>query len=100
MGEADDYTYCRLFQRIEKQHFPPTIVKYCCQYKNGFEIEKLALDAYYSILYGPNKSGKTHLGLVWKEMNNAIIYNNYKVIVYLVIIMIIIVFFYNDNNNK
>jgi len=30
----------------------------------------------YSILYGPNKSGKTHLGLVWKEMNNAIIYNN------------------------
>ena len=32
----------------------------------------------YSILYGPNKSGKTHLGLVWKEMNNAIIYNNYN----------------------
>ena len=30
----------------------------------------------YSILFGTNKSGKTHLGLVWKEMNNAIIYNN------------------------
>ena len=30
----------------------------------------------YSILYGPNKSGKTHLGLIWKEMNNAVIYNN------------------------
>ncbi len=30
----------------------------------------------YSILFGPNKSGKSHLGLVWKEMNNAIIYNN------------------------
>ena len=30
----------------------------------------------YSILYGPSKSGKTHLGLIWKEMNHAIIYNN------------------------
>ena len=30
----------------------------------------------YSILYGPSKSGKTHLGLIWKEMNRAIIYNN------------------------
>ena len=30
----------------------------------------------YSILYGPSKSGKTHLGLIWKEMNNAVIYNN------------------------
>ena len=24
----------------------------------------------YSILYGPSKSGKTHLGLIWKEINN------------------------------
>ena len=30
----------------------------------------------YSILYGPIKSGKTHLGLIWAEMNNAVIYNN------------------------
>ena len=30
----------------------------------------------YSILYGPTKSGKTHLGLIWKEMNQAVIYNN------------------------
>ena len=30
----------------------------------------------YSILYGPSKSGKTHLGLIWKEMNNAVVYNN------------------------
>ena len=27
-------------------------------------------------LYGPNKSGKTHLGLIWTKKNNAIIYNN------------------------
>ena len=27
-------------------------------------------------LYGPNKSGKTHLGLIWAKKNNAIIYNN------------------------
>ena len=30
----------------------------------------------YSILYGPSKSGKTHLGLIWKKMNNAVVYNN------------------------
>ena len=30
----------------------------------------------YLILYGPSKSGKTHLGLIWKEMNNAVVYNN------------------------
>ena len=30
----------------------------------------------YSIIYGPSKSGKTHLGLIWKEMNNAVVYNN------------------------
>ena len=30
----------------------------------------------YSILYGPNKSGKTHLGLIWIEMNNAVVYDN------------------------
>ena len=54
MGEADDYTNYKLFQRIENKHFPATIVKYCCQYKNGFEIEKFALDAYYSSLYGPS----------------------------------------------
>ena len=30
----------------------------------------------YSILYGPSKSGKSHLGLIWKEMNNAAIYDN------------------------
>ena len=27
-------------------------------------------------LYGPNKSGKTHLALIWAKKNNAIIYNN------------------------
>ncbi len=32
----------------------------------------------YSILYGPGKSGKTHLGLIWKELNNAVIYNKKK----------------------
>ena len=31
---------------------------------------------HYSILYGPNKSGKTHLGLIWKEMNKAVFYSN------------------------
>jgi len=33
-----------------------------------------------SIIKGPKKSGKTHLGLIWKNINNAIIYdqNNYK----------------------
>ena len=30
----------------------------------------------YSILYGPSKSGKTHLGLIWKEINNAVVCNN------------------------
>ena len=30
----------------------------------------------YLILYGPSKSGKTHLGLIWKEMNNAVVYHN------------------------
>ena len=30
----------------------------------------------YSILYGPSKSGKTHLGLIWKEINNAAVYDN------------------------
>ena len=44
MGEADDYTYCKLFQRIENKHFPATIVKYSCQYKNGFEIEIMCID--------------------------------------------------------
>ena len=27
-------------------------------------------------LYGPNKSGKTHLGLIWKKKFNAVNYNN------------------------
>ncbi len=27
-------------------------------------------------LYGPNKSGKTHLSLIWKNKFNALIYNN------------------------
>ena len=30
----------------------------------------------YSILYGPVKSGKTHLGLIWQKKNNATIYNS------------------------
>ena len=30
----------------------------------------------FSILYGPSKSGKTHLGLIWKEINNAAVYHN------------------------
>ena len=29
----------------------------------------------FSILYGPAKSGKTHLGLIWMEKNKAILYN-------------------------
>ena len=52
-----------------------------------FYVSKANQDAYnfitnenkfndYSILYGPSKSGKTHLGLIWKELNNAVIYNN------------------------
>jgi len=34
----------------------------------------------YSIIYGPIKSGKSHLGLIWKNKNNAIVYykNNYN----------------------
>lgn len=28
------------------------------------------------LLLGPQKSGKTHLGLIWKSINNAIIYKN------------------------
>ena len=27
-------------------------------------------------LYGPKKSGKTHLANIWKINNNAIVYNN------------------------
>ena len=27
-------------------------------------------------LYGPKKSGKTHLGLIWKDLHKAIIFNN------------------------
>ena len=36
----------------------------------------------YTIIKGPHKSGKTHLGLIWLKKNNAIIYekNNYKII--------------------
>ena len=29
----------------------------------------------YTIIHGPAKSGKTHLGLIWQDKNNAIIYN-------------------------
>ena len=29
----------------------------------------------YSIIHGPVKSGKTHLGLIWQNKNNAIIYS-------------------------
>ena len=29
----------------------------------------------YSIIHGPVKSGKTHLGLIWQKKNNAIIYS-------------------------
>ena len=32
----------------------------------------------YLILYGPNKSGKTHLGLIWRELNKADIHNDIK----------------------
>jgi len=37
----------------------------------------------YSIICGPVKSGKTHLGLIWQKRNNAYIYNveNYKIII-------------------
>ena len=30
------------------------------------------------IIYGPNKSGKTHLGNIWSKINKAIIYNKNK----------------------
>ena len=30
----------------------------------------------YSIIHGPVKSGKTHLGLIWQNKNNAIIYSD------------------------
>ena len=53
----------------------------------NFYVSEANIDAYnfiinknnlinYSILYGPSKSGKTHLGLIWKEMNNAAVYHN------------------------
>ena len=29
----------------------------------------------YSIIMGPRKSGKTHLGLIWKKINKAVIYS-------------------------
>ena len=30
----------------------------------------------YCIIIGPEKSGKSHLGLIWKKNNNAILYNS------------------------
>ena len=53
----------------------------------NFYVSEANIDAYnfiinknnlinYSILYGPSKSGKTHLGVIWKEMNNAVVYYN------------------------
>ena len=53
----------------------------------NFYVSKANKDAYdfiinenkysnYIILYGPKKSGKTHLGLIWKKMNKAITYNS------------------------
>ena len=30
----------------------------------------------YSIIYGPNKSGKTHLGNIWLKKNNALLLKN------------------------
>ena len=58
-----------------------------------FYVSKSNIDAYnyvinenlfinYTIIKGPNKSGKTHLGLIWHKRNNAIIYenNNYKIV--------------------
>ena len=37
----------------------------------------------YSIIHGPVKSGKTHLGLIWQKKNNAIIYsgNNFQKVI-------------------
>ena len=58
-----------------------------------FYVSKSNIDAYnyvinknlfinYTIINGPKKSGKTHLGLIWLKRNNAIIYekNNYEII--------------------
>ena len=33
-------------------------------------------DINYCIIYGPNKSGKTHLGHIWSKKNHAIIYDD------------------------
>ena len=38
-------------------------------------LNKISLEKFI-FLKGPNKSGKTHLGLLWKKMNKATIYNN------------------------
>ena len=37
----------------------------------------------HSIIHGPVKSGKTHLGLIWQKKNNAIIYseNNFQKVI-------------------
>ena len=55
----------------------------------NFYVSKPNIDAYnyvtsnnkiitQTIIFGPNKSGKTHLGLIWKNNNNAIIFNDKK----------------------
>ena len=54
--------------------------------EDNFFINKTNQDAFQTIinhnlnenifLFGPKKSGKTHLINIWKKKNNAIIYNN------------------------
>ena len=46
---------------------------------SNFNAYKILIDKNFSkniFLYGPDKSGKTHLGFIWKENNSALLYNN------------------------
>ena len=46
---------------------------------SNFNAYKILIDKNFSkniLLYGPDKSGKTHLGFIWKENNSALLYNN------------------------
>ena len=47
------------------------------------------------LLKGPSKSGKTHLGLLWKKNNNAITYSNddFRNILYQKKIFFMIIYF-------
>ena len=51
-------------------------------YLSGYDLLSIEL-VKYSIIHGPVKSGKTHLGLIWQKKNNAIIYseNNFQKVI-------------------